>query len=66
MDMDIKNKEIKGLKELESKIKIKKEMNPYYSRVYIPVDLLKNKIKFNVLSYGMENPYQITKSENKS
>ena len=66
MDLDIKNKEIKGLKELESKIKLKKEMNPYYSRIYIPKDLLKNKIKFNILAYGAENPYQITKPENKS
>jgi len=47
---------------LENKIKDQKDLNPYFNGINIPKNLLKNKIKFNLLVYGVENPYCIGRS----
>lgn len=50
---------ISDIYSLQDKVKMPKDLNPYFAGINIPKNLLKNKTKLNLLLYGMENPYFI-------
>lgn len=56
---------LRDIYSLQNKIKMPKGLNPYFAGIDIPKDLLKNRTKFNLLVYGMENPYFIYRSDRK-